>query len=96
MRVTLTPIKEKNPTEDDTERITSEIPNKPSVNLDPVNRLRGRRGKRRGAVLESTDSDDEVTLERVKKPGKLRTHCTTDDITPSSATTVPLPNVKDT
>lgn len=96
IRVTLTSRKEKKPTVVDTERITSKIPNKPRVNLEPVKSEGGRRGNRRGIVLESTEIEEEDTPDRVKSRGMLRAHCTKEDRTPSSSCPIdPLPRVNE-
>src|ERR1700722_7154712 len=97
MRVTLIPTKEKNATDDDTERITRPMPNKPSVNLEPTKRLRGKRGKTEGIFLESTEKEEEVRWVPKNSFGKLRAHRPREDITSSSSRPSKLlPKVRET
>ena len=59
--------------------------NKPSVDLDTTNRDQGRRGKRQWAFRESTEREEDVTLDRVNSFGTLRTHSESEDNIPSSS-----------
>src|SRR5262249_17234537 len=96
INVTLTFKREKSPTEEHTDRMTREIPNKPSVTLDWVKRLLGKRGSSRGTDPESTDKLDEATLRLLKRRGKLRAHVASAEPTVSSSHAEVLPNVNET
>ena len=85
MSVTLTPTAEKKPTEVETDKITKAIPNNPNENLEPMNSLRGRRGKNVGAFRESIEDVDESEVEERNNLGKFLAHLRSEEMVPSSS-----------
>ena len=95
IRVALTLSIEKNPTEDETESMTRLIANNPRTTFEPMNNLRGKRGKKLGVLRESIDIVDDA--EELKIFGKFLAHLAREEkMLSSSRPANPLPNVSDT